>query len=98
MQVKFSLKQFNWDKHISALLWSFLLVVLLLEGWAIQRSVVIILRSRDIVSTFENKTTRVNFGLYDGILKRWQENAKYEPEPLVGGNPFGVVDVPPPGQ
>ncbi len=77
-------------QNISVVLLVVLVVLLLAEIWTIKGSWGVLSDSKDNTLIVPPKLVRVNFNSYESIVKRIEQSAVYEPEPLVQRNPFAV--------
>lgn len=78
--------------NIGLTLWAALIVLILLEGWVVQRSVSILLSANQVEPNAKTQTVRVNFNLYDTIVKRLEDNSSFIPTGVTARNPFGTIE------
>ncbi len=78
-----------FKKHISILLWLFLVVVILLEATIVKGALDMILRVRNTPPNVQTSTVRVNIPQYDAIEKLLEQNVSYEPSVTTNSSPFG---------
>lgn len=77
-------------KRINLVLWIFLGLVLLAEGFVIKDSISKVLLIADQSQIAGAQLVRVDFNLYDSIEKRLNENSQYLPSSLDSPDPFGL--------
>ena len=96
MKISFSLKNIagKFKKNISMALWAVLIILFLLEAWVVKSSIQGALASRQDTAITQARLVRVNFSLYDSIIKRLNDAVTYKPQVLSSPNPFGVNDKP----
>ncbi len=73
----------------SLILWIFLAIVILVEGWVIKSSVDKVLAANDLSQFAGAQLTRVSFDVYDQIEKRLTENSSFLPSQPTTADPFG---------
>src|SRR5438128_2694377 len=78
-----------FSRSISAAFWAALVVVVLLELWVVKGSFDIILSTKNTPAASPSRQVRINFSVYDQILKRLQSADSYQPQPVTTPNPFG---------
>lgn len=100
MTISFDLKSLvrKARENIGLTLWLALLVLILLEGLVVQRSLSTLLSAGQIQQNARTQPVRVNFNLYDTIAKRFEEHTSFVPTPVTALNPFGTIDIPPPAR
>lgn len=91
LSFKFSLKTIPAlaKKHIQALLWLFLIVIMAMEFFVIKSSLDLILAARATAPGAQAQIIRVNFEQYKLIEKRLDDNNQYSPNPIKYTSPFG---------
>ena len=77
-------------KKFSIVLWVFLGLVIIAEGFVIKDSLDKILVASDQSQFAGAQLIRVNFNAYDSIEKQLDENSKYLPGFDNTNNPFGI--------
>jgi len=94
MKLSFSLKSISskLGQNLSLSLALGLLVLLIAEGLVIRSSISILFQAQHIDATPPARLVRVNFGLYDSIAKRFDQEISFTPTPVTAKSPF---DVPP---
>ena len=94
--MKLNLKNLSdkFKKNISIALGVVLLILFLMEILVVKDSVQGALASREDPVVTQSRLVRVNFTLYDQIIKRLNAAATYAPRPLAVPNPFGVNEKP----
>lgn len=79
-------------KRFSLVLWVFLGLVIIAEGFTIKSSVSKILQANDDHITNGVQLLRVNFGVYSDIDKRLTANSNFVPSEPPQNDPFGIVE------
>jgi hypothetical protein len=79
--------------NVVPVLWFGLLVVLILAGWVIKGQIDTVLGAKKVETFVLTKLPRINFGVYEGIEKKFDENNTFTPSTVVEANPFGIIQV-----
>jgi hypothetical protein len=95
MNISFKFKHIagKASQKLGLLLWAMLGVVILLEGLVINQSVHILLYAKHVEPTPATQLVRINFGLYDSIVKRLTQQGAFTPTPVAAKNPFGTLET-----
>jgi hypothetical protein len=94
MKLSFDLKKaFRIASHsVNIILCACLIVVILLSVFVVKQSVDIVRGANDVVLVPKTSLVRVNFGLYNQIIERLDQQQVFQPTPVTSRNPFGIVD------
>lgn len=90
LPVNFSTIYSKAKQNVSIVLMAVLVILLLLEAWTVKGSWGVLSASRNTTLIIPPKLARVNFNIYDAIVKRVDGAAIYVPKPFVSHNPFGI--------
>jgi len=71
-----------------------LAILVLLEAWTIKGSWGVLSDSKNTTLIVPAKLIRVNFNVYNTIVKRVDNASTYAPDPFVSRNPFGIKETP----
>ncbi len=81
-------------QNVTFALWAVLIVLIVLEGFVVNQSINLLLSANHIEPTPATKLVRINFGLYDTITKRLNQQGSFQPTPVTAKNPFGTLQIP----
>jgi hypothetical protein len=91
MRLDFSTIVHRLRNNIAPLLWVCLVLLLLVEALVVRSSYLLINQSQLSAPLFVNTSTvRVNFSGYNGIIKQFQNQQQYQPQPETAPDPFGL--------
>lgn len=79
-------------QNVSVVLLAALIILLLMEAWTIKGSWAVLAASKDATLIVPPRLVRINFTVYDSIVKRVENSAAYDPKPFIYRNPFGYTD------
>jgi len=80
-------------QNIGLTLWAALLVLILLEGLVVQRSISILLAAHQVQPNAKTQPVRVNFTLYETIERRFDQHSAFQATPVTAKNPFGTIET-----
>lgn len=77
-------------QNVSVVLMAVLVLLFLMEIWTVKGSWGVLSASKDNTLIVPPKLVRVNFSLYDTIVKKVENASAYDPKPFVNRNSFGI--------
>lgn len=81
-------------QNVSIVLMVVLVILVLMEVWTVKDSLGVLSDANNIVLTAPAKLVRINFTVYDAIVKRVENATSYAPQPFISKSPFGINEKP----
>jgi hypothetical protein len=86
----------KFRQNVGLSLWAGLILLILLVGLLVVRhSIGTLFAVKQVTQTPQTQLVRINFGLYDGIAKRFEAVGSFLPSQVTVQNPFGTLEAKP---
>lgn len=101
MKLPFDLKQLSLTrlikKNFAIVLWAFLVVVLIMEGFVIYSEISKVSMVQSDPAVVQAQMVRVNLEQHKKLEEQLEANANFEPQIIPGGSSFGITPTTLPG-